>query len=389
MKRELLRTEIARGIKQGFGVNREKGIIRGFAVMTKGFIKDQRGWEIDDATLDQVAQAGNSMKTGLKSRFGHPMMSSEALGTFLGRVKNFGKEGDAVRADLYFDESAYKTPDGDLATYVMDLAENDPEAFGASVVLLEYDLEEQFEADGKTPKKDANGNPLPERLRVAKLSSVDVVDEPAANDGFFGKFFPDNVKLSAGFASFLDGFVQNPEAVEKATAFLKRYEDNRKKDENKKEDVAMDLKSLTIEVLKAERPDLVEVLSKEVKSAGSSEGAASERKRVIGILAKAELPEYQNMRALSKASIENGDSPETAEGKFKDQRIKDLETQAPKTPGPGDGDQAGDASNLSVEEQCKRDWETKPAIQKEFSSLGSYTSYVKAVKRGQVKELKK
>ena len=92
---------------------------------------------------------------------------------------------------------------------------------------------------------------------------------------------------------------------------------------------------------------------------------------------------------LSKASIENGDSPETAEGKFKDQRIKDLETQAPKTPGPGDGDQAGDASNLSVEEQCKRDWETKPAIQKEFSSLGSYTSYVKAVKRGQVKELKK
>ena len=83
MKRELLRTEIARGIKQGFGVDREKGIIHGFAVMTKGFIKDQRGWEIDEATLDQVAQAGNSMKTGLKSRFGHPMMSSEALGTCL------------------------------------------------------------------------------------------------------------------------------------------------------------------------------------------------------------------------------------------------------------------------------------------------------------------
>lgn len=388
MKRELLRTEIARGIKQGFGVDREKGIIRGFAVMTKGFIKDQRGWEVDETTLSQVVAAGNGLTVGLKSRFGHPMMSSEALGTFLGRVKSFGKEGDVVRADLYFDESAFKTPDGDLATYVMDLAENDPEAFGASVVLLEYDLEEQLEADGKTPKKDANGQTLPARLRVAKLSSVDVVDEPAANDGFFGKFFPDNVKLSAGFAEFLDRFIQNPEAVEKASAFLNRYQ-NMKSDESKEEESQMDLKSLTLEVLRAERPDLAEALSKEAKGAGASEGVASERKRVLGILAKADLPEYQNMRALAKASIENGDSAEAAEGKFKDQRIKDLETHAPRTPGPGEGDQAGDASNLSVEEQCKRDWETKPAIQKEFSSLGSYTSYVKAVKRGQVKELKK
>ena len=387
MKRELLRTEIARGIKKGFGVDREKRIIRGFAVMSKGFVKDQRGWEIDDATLDQIVRAGNSMNAGLKSRFGHPMMSSEALGTFLGRVKNFGKEGDVVRADLHFDPSAHNTPDGDLATYVMDLAENDPEAFGASVVLLEYDLEEQFEADGKTPKKDANGNSLPERLRVGKLSSVDVVDEPAANEGFFGKFFPDNVKLSAGFASFLDIFVQDAEAVKKAISFLRRYENERQKTNEK--EVEMDLKNLTLEVFKAERPDLVEALSKESKDAGLSEGASSERKRVLGILSKAELPEYQNMRALAKTSIENGDGSDVAEGKFKDQRIKDLETQAPKTPGPGDGDQVTETSNLSVEDQCKRDWETKPGLQKEFSSLGSYTSYVKAVKRGQVKELRK
>jgi hypothetical protein len=388
MSRELLRTDIARGIKQGFGVDREKGIIRGFAVMTKGFVKDKRGWEIDDATLEQVVESGNGLKAGLKSRFGHPMMSSEALGTFLGRVKNFGKEGDVVRADLYFDESAYKTPDGDLATYVMDLAENDPEAFGASVVLLEYDLEEQLKADGKTPKKDANGNPLPEKLRVAKLSSVDVVDEPAANEGFFGKFFPDNVKLSAGMAEFLDKFIQSPEAVEKASAFLRRYQ-NVRVEENKKENQPMDFKSLTLEALKTERPDLAEALSEEAKNAGLAEGAASERKRVLGILTKSELPEYQNMRGLTKASIENGDTLEVAEGKFKDKRIKDLETQAPKTPGPGEGDEGTQTSHLSVEDQCKRDWETKPGIQKEFSSLGSYTSYVKAVKRGQVKELKK
>lgn len=151
----------------------------------------------------------------------------------------------------------------------------------------------------------------------------------------------------------------------------------------------MDLKSLTVEEFKAGRPDLVEALAKESKDAGLSEGVSSERKRVLGILSKAELPEYQNMRTLAKASIENGDSLDVAEGKFKDQRIKDLETQAPKTPGPGDGDQVTETSNLSVEDQCKRDWEAKPGLQKEFSSLGSYTSYVKAVKRGQVKELRK
>lgn len=151
----------------------------------------------------------------------------------------------------------------------------------------------------------------------------------------------------------------------------------------------MDLKGLTLEMLKAERPDLAEALSKEAKSAGVSEGTVAERTRVLSILGKADLPEYQNMRGLCKASIENGDSLDVAEGKLKDQRIKDLETQAPKTPGPGNGDEGVETSHLSVEEQCKRDWETKPGIQKEFSSLGSYTSYVKAVKRGQVKELKK
>src|SRR3989338_3036975 len=104
MKRELLRTEIARGIKQGFGVDREKGVIRGFAVMTKGFVNDARGWEIDETTLDQVIQAGNHLTIGLKSRFGHPMMSSEALGTFLGRVRNFGKEGEVVRAEEHTSE---------------------------------------------------------------------------------------------------------------------------------------------------------------------------------------------------------------------------------------------------------------------------------------------
>lgn len=386
MTRELLRTGIARGIKKGFGVDREKGVIRGFAVMSKGFVKDARGWEIDDQTLEQVAENGNSMKNGLKSRFGHPMMSSEALGTFLGRVKNFVNEDGIVRADLHFDPSAHNTPDGDLATYVMDLAENDPEAFGASVVLLEYDIEEQLETDGKTPKKDAEGNPLPGRLRVAKLSSVDVVDEPAANEGFFGKFFPDNVKLSAGFSEFLERFVQSPEAVKKAVAFLEKYQSL---NETPKEENDMDLKSLTVDVLKAERPDLAETLSKEGQNAGISEGTASERKRVLSILSKAELPEFENMRPLAKSSIESGDTLEAAEGKFKDQRIKDLEAQAPKTPGPGEGDESRGGENLSVEDQCKRDWETKPALQKEFSSLGSYTSYVKAVKRGQVKELKK
>ena len=163
----------------------------------------------------------------------------------MGRAKNFRRDGDVVRADLHIDPTAHKTPDGDLAGYVMTLAQSDPDAFGSSMVIY---WEEEFK---KETGKD--GKALPPYIRVKKLMSVDVVDDPAANDGLFGMpFFSESVKPSAEITAFLDKFLNQPEAVEKVISFLQRYGFNR--DTNKEEEEMFE--EITLEKLKAERSDV-------------------------------------------------------------------------------------------------------------------------------------
>lgn len=222
LENELFRTDISYG---SIGVDREKGIIRGFGVVTEGIVKDRRG-EFDEAELDHIMTLGNSSKKGIKSRYGHPNMSTTALGTFLGRVKNFRKDGKLLRGDLIIDKTAYNTPDGDLATYVMDLAESDPEAFGSSMV-IKWEPEARFDKKGN-PERDKDGAELPPFMRVEKFWAVDIVDDPAANSGMFGMpFFNNGVMPAASMTSFLNKFLDNPDAVEKALIFLERYALNR------------------------------------------------------------------------------------------------------------------------------------------------------------------
>ncbi len=219
------RGEICFGIADGTkGIDKEKGIIRGFAVISKGEAKGHNV-RIDDVALDQIVELGNCLEIGLKSRFGHPNMSSTALGTFLGRVKNFRREEeshDVVRGDLYIDQTAYKTPNGNLGKYVLELAESDPEAFGSSIV---FDATTEIEMDEKgNPKKDESGKELLPLVRFEGLSGCDIVDNPAANKGMFGEqFFSDSVLPSAEMTKFLDKFLLDENAVEKTIAFLSRY----------------------------------------------------------------------------------------------------------------------------------------------------------------------
>lgn len=343
--KELLRAGIARGLdKAAQGVDRNfkhekgKGAIFGYGVITKGQLNDQdiRDLEMDDMSLDQVVELGNKSKIGLKSRFGHPNMSGEALGTFLGRAQNFRRDKDIVRADLLIDETAYKTPNGDLATYVMDLAETDPEAFGSSLV-FDADFEYRLEKDG-TRKKDAQGKELPALVRFTKLYASDVVDDPAATQGMFGKFFNSSVELSAKATEFLDKFLNNPDAVEKALMFLTRYTRNRvdiDDDQNnkpQKEGRIMEdaLKTLTKEQLQEARPDLCTTLQSEASQAASK----NERERVLTIV-KAEHAEFKDMgmEALSEKAIDEGHTVDAALASMRAKRVKDLEASA--NPGPG------------------------------------------------------
>ena len=171
-----------------------KGVIRGYAVASVG---EALGWgiELDATTLDQIAALGNAQKRGVKSRFTHSL-GEDALGTFLGRSFDFRVDGDVVRADLYLSPTAYNTPYGDLAGYVASLANNDPDAFGASAA-VRYGLEYRITEDGSRAM-DVDGNYLLPLCRAKLLRTVDIVDDPATNDSFFSSAGPSSFHSAAG-----------------------------------------------------------------------------------------------------------------------------------------------------------------------------------------------
>lgn len=184
------------------------GLIRGASIVTTGEALGHGFW-IDSTMLQQVADAINaSGDGGLKSRFTHPSMSGDGLGSMLGRAIGPAEVRDGkVIADLHMLSSAHNTPRGDLAGYVMDLAEEAPEGFGTSIVFKHDTLAERehfdanmgdvvtgYDAKGKPKTVKAFRSPDPNNAnhyphaRLKTLRAVDAVDSPAANpDGLFSR----------------------------------------------------------------------------------------------------------------------------------------------------------------------------------------------------------
>ncbi len=158
-------------------LDRENNIIYGAALLKIGKVRDKRGWIVSRATLDQVINFANQESEGIKARFDHPSEGRSSLGTFLGRWKNFRIEGDMIRADLHIAQSAFKTPYGDLASYVLNMVDESPESLGVSIVA-------PFAAD-------FDG----QELSFSSVTAFDIVDSPAGTDG--GMF---SVQPSAGLS---------------------------------------------------------------------------------------------------------------------------------------------------------------------------------------------
>lgn len=202
-------------------VDREKGIIHGIAVVTMGEARGH-GVFLDEEFIDETVKNGNNLPKGLKSRFGHPNMSSSAVGTLLGRVKNFRKDMESgvpiARGDLHLTESAKSAPGGDLYTHVLDLAENDPDQFGTSIVFERGNVYKRDNSGNKIFRYDQDGtrnneyeNTVSnEYVEQKTLRADDVVDEPAANpDGLFSMF--SSGQPAAIVTQFLD---ENPDIWE-------------------------------------------------------------------------------------------------------------------------------------------------------------------------------
>lgn len=228
------------------------GLIRGFSMITRGEALGHEMW-IDGEFLDQVAAASSAAgKRGLKVRFTHPGLSSDGLGKFLGRVKFGRRDGEQVFGDLHFSKSSHETPDGDLAKYVMDMAEEHPEDFGASIVFKhdrqasrdfeskhQEEFDDGFDRETGQPRKskrfkspDKNNTRNLRHARLAALHATDIVDDPAANpDGLFHRnSLADDASALAAFALGLPG-AERPSLSaldmdpDRIAAFAKRFLD--------------------------------------------------------------------------------------------------------------------------------------------------------------------
>lgn len=165
------------------------GLLRRVAILTRGEALGHEMWidgEMLKQTYDAIVAAGDA---GLKARFTHPGLSADGLGRYLGRIKHAELEGDVVYADLHLAETAHETPDGDLAAYVLRFAQEDPLAFGMSIVFQrDRSSEKRFESEHSDEENgfrspDADNTKHYRHARLAKLHGADVVDEPAANPG--------------------------------------------------------------------------------------------------------------------------------------------------------------------------------------------------------------
>jgi hypothetical protein len=213
----------------GARVDRESRIIRGVSVIQAGEALGH-GLMIDEIMMAQVVAAINATgDIGTKSRFTHPGMCSDAMGKMLGKAKNARVDGDKVLADLYVSQHASKTPDGDLAEYVMAMAEESPEDFGLSIAFDGFAIFKLADGTEMPAQKSEDDGPMP-FARLTKLRAVDVVDEPAANrSGLFAAFAATTSADASEMFAAIDELRESAGwSIEKSSEFLSRYIHTRK-----------------------------------------------------------------------------------------------------------------------------------------------------------------
>ena len=132
-------------------IDTENEVLHDVQITLEGEALGHGVW-LDREFCEAVAAAGNATgDVGLKVRYGHPAMCSDAIGTELGRAKNFRVvdvereiEGQKVQAagvvaDVHLLKSAHSAPQGDIAKHVLETAKEDPKQFGQSIVFTYAD----------------------------------------------------------------------------------------------------------------------------------------------------------------------------------------------------------------------------------------------------------
>ena len=130
----------------------------------------------------------------------------------------------------------------------------------------------------------------------------------------------------------------------------------------------MEIKDLTLEILKAERTDLVSSLITEAKA----ESLKLEKERIITILDTSKA--FPGMETFVYEAVKNGDTSTALLEKLKAQRLEDLKTKSPASAGPGDD---------PAKTQGKTHLERAKEYQKQFGGTITEALKVTAEKRKQ------
>ena len=254
------------GAKRLGKIDEENEVLHDVQITLEGEALGHGVW-LDREFCEAVAAAGNATgDVGLKVRYGHPAMCSDAIGTELGRAKNFRVvdvertvDGNSVKcagvvADVHLLKSAHSAPQGDIAKHVLETAKEDPGQFGQSIVFTYSDWvvkdkdgnrhsykeevsepyakwrEENPDADYEACwaksdelyaawlEKSADGKIY---AVLGKLHGSDFTDTPAATDGIFstGTLAEEAETMLEEHPQILEVLEKNPKSV---VEFLER-----------------------------------------------------------------------------------------------------------------------------------------------------------------------
>lgn len=166
----------------------------------------------------------------------------------------------------------------------------------------------------------------------------------------------------------------------------------------------MEFTALTLDQLRAERPDLIEAIASDARSAGAlvgrSEGAEAERARLTGILGLAAAMPAEG--SIVRAAIEGDDTVEqtamkmvAASAEQKAAGLKALADGDPEVPegctasGLEDGDDEDgieDETHDPVESAAKAEWNKSKATRREFGGdFAAFFGFFRAEKSGLVR----
>jgi hypothetical protein len=205
-------------------VEKASGIIKNVILCQVGPAKGH-GLHLEQEFIEAGTAYANSnwSEVGLKSRFGHPNMSNDALGTECGRFRNFRTEGDKMLADLHLYDSANLSPTHPgMKDWLLSMASEDPAAIMCSIV-FKADHYYQYNAAGEKTRVheyDTKGRYIepngsePVYVAMGELLATDIVDEGAATERLFSADINKD-KFAVIATEFLD---RNPELLSFITA---------------------------------------------------------------------------------------------------------------------------------------------------------------------------